>query len=1188
MLPRFNPAKLVLTAALTASLVGPLAMADDTEIFVAEPPAGSLVAANILFILDTSGSMDTKVNTQEDWNPNTTFTGTCDRNRVYWITGNAAAPACSTGQWVDKSNFECKTATDKIDVDGAITLSNAAQWDNTASRSRDYAWKDLVSGRRTQVECKADTALTPSHGENVGDGTYPLDGRDGPWGTSKPSDGWWTSNNRNRSYTFYSGNYLNWLKSGGTVQKTRIQIVKDVTKTTLDRLENVNVGLMVYNKNQRGDGTDNGGKVIYPVSRIDTGTTRTDLKKLIDDIVADGNTPLSETMLEAYNYWKGNAPRYSGSDASTIVGGSFNSPLGVEACAKNYIVYLTDGEATSDVEGNSFVPTLTGFSPAYDSLFPASTNPYPSNKCSDDSTGGENGRCLSDIAKILAEQDLYSANGSTKDTVITHTVGFGDDVKGSSTLEATAHFGKGTAYEAGDTASLSDVFETIIREIVKQNVSFTAPAVSVNAFNRTQNLNDLFISVFAPAETLHWPGNLKKYRLTAAGKIVDQNGIDAVDPNTGFFSQTSQSYWSAVVDKDVVPLGGAANKLPLPGDMLLGLLGERNVYSNLTTTKDLTANGNLVVASNAANMPNTAIGLPTFSVLPLVEALDPARLSLVQWIRGGNVDGGAVAALTQRYQMGDPLHARPVSVIYGGSPGSPNLNDAVVYFATNDGYLHAIHPNGVSPSVAAGQELWTFIPKELLARMKTLYDNDDSTTKGYGLDGNLVVYKLDLNSDGIVDSGAGDKVYLFFGMGRGGDSYYAIDVTDKNTPKFMWEQGRDKDMIGLGQSWSTPVITKINIGSSSQDASKLVMVVGGGYDQSQDSIPFNVDNIGNRIFFIDAITGNVLWHAGPTNVTGLGYDATANFTSAKLTHSVPADIRVLDLTNDGFADRMYMADTGGQIWRFDIRNGNVAGTSAAPESGLVVGGVFATLGNAAAGSGPNTSNRRFYNAPDLALLRVDGQMVLNLAIGSGYRGHPINAETQDKFYSLRDYLPFASLSQANYTATAAIVDTDLFDVTTDINPAIPVGSKGWKMSLNQPSWQGEKVLAEARTFGGSILFTSFTPVPAANAAAACTVSGVKNSLYVVNALDARPVVNRDGPAGSAPDSAADRRADLQQDGIAPAAVILFPSPDDPANCAATNTCSPPPVCLVGVEQCGVNFTNTPVRTFWTQQDIDTH
>ena len=77
---------------------------------------------------------------------------------------------------------------------------------------------------------------------------------------------------------------------------------------------------------------------------------------------------------------------------------------------------------------------------------------------------------------------------------------------------------------------------------------------------------------------------------------------------------------------------------------------------------------------------------------------------------------------------------------------------------------------------------------------------------------------------------------------------------------------------------------------------------------------------------VDAINGNVLWHAGPTNTTGLGHDSTANFFHPKLTTSIPADIRVIDMTGDGFADRMYTADTGGRVWRFDINNGKSAGT----------------------------------------------------------------------------------------------------------------------------------------------------------------------------------------------------------------------------------------------------------------------
>ena len=60
--------------------------------------------------------------------------------------------------------------------------------------------------------------------------------------------------------------------------------------------------------------------------------------------------------------------------------------------------------------------------------------------------------------------------------------------------------------------------------ILTTNTTFTSPTVAVNSFNRTQNLSDLFISVFRPSGRTHWPGNLKKYRLRTDSVIVDATG----------------------------------------------------------------------------------------------------------------------------------------------------------------------------------------------------------------------------------------------------------------------------------------------------------------------------------------------------------------------------------------------------------------------------------------------------------------------------------------------------------------------------------------------------------------------------------------------------------------------------------------------------------------------------------------
>ncbi len=39
---------------------------------------------------------------------------------------------------------------------------------------------------------------------------------------------------------------------------------------------------------------------------------------------------------------------------------------------------------------------------------------------------------------------------------------------------------------------------------------------------------------------------------------------------------------------------------------------------------------------------------------------------------------------------------------------------------------------------------------------------------------------------------------------------------------------------------------------------------GGGYDAVQDNGAYAIDAAGNQIFMVDAVSGNVLWYAGPS------------------------------------------------------------------------------------------------------------------------------------------------------------------------------------------------------------------------------------------------------------------------------------------------------------------------------------
>lgn len=1140
---------LIFAAALVTASGYESARADDTEIFVMTPPAGATTQPNILFIMDTSGSMATQVVDRPEYNPATTYSGSCSTNRVYWNdSGTTTPPDCNTDRWVSDSNFVCKTASDKLAEFGSWPIGPAAQWRDGRRSDR---WDRLAAGRDTYVECKADTAIR--HGLADADDRYPADEDNGPYSSNiSQTIGW--SGEQNRSYIFYSGNYINWYRNSPTTnQGTRLSIVKQAAKSTLDRLSNVNVGLMRFSSDA------DGGMVIYPMT--DVGSARTAMKTAIDNLDSNGGTPLSETFLEAYRYWTGDRVGYG---LDSTVGGDrvltpsvdasrtgasladYRSPLG-SACQKNFIVYLTDGDPTSDASAESTIEGLPNFS----TLGNLTTNATNGGNCTENGAlgtegGGANagdGKCLDDLAKYMFEKDFYDdpalpASRDPKENIRTYTIGFGDGVseRGLALLRSTATAGGGEFYEASDSASLTEAFNSIIRSVLQDNLSFTAPAVSVNAFNRTQNLNDLFITVFKPDDRYHWPGNLKKYRLRPNGNIVDADGNAAIDENEGFFRDDARSYWSAADDGSNVELGGAANRLPANTT--------RNVYTDLVGAGQLlSAGGNLVVDTNTA-ITRSLLGLPG-------TATAAERTALITWIRGFDT-----TANVERYEMGDPLHSRPVSVIYGGTVASP---DAAVFVATNDGYLHAIDPSD-------GSELWAYVPSELLPRMNSLYQNLASDVKRYGLDGNLAAYRIDRDGDGIIETG--DRVLLFFGMGRGGDNYYALDVTNKRAPRILWRIGGDDELPGLSQSWSTPVIAKVLVGNGSgQNADRLVMIVGGGYDPTQDNVPYNTDNVGNKIYMVDAISGDLLWSAGQSGT---------NLNLTNMNNSIPGDVRVLDMTNDGFADRMYASDTGGRIWRFDIYNGQEA-------NALVTGGMFASLGVADVTS-PTTAQltadaRRFYVAPDVSLLRANNRFYLNIAIGSGFRGHPLNTEIRDAFYSLRDPIPFVPMTATQWSTHDVINAEDLVDVTTNATPVMPVNARGWKIDLNAPSWGGEKVLSEARTFAGSIIFPTYKP-SGNSVTTSCTAQAGTNALYVVNVLDGSPPLNRDGDATPEPE---DRAGSLDQSGIAPPAAIFFPTPEE--NCTGAE-CKPPPACLVGVENCGLHFSNAPKKTFWSNQDTD--
>jgi type IV pilus assembly protein PilY1 len=934
--------------------------------------------------------------------------------------------------------------------------------------------------------------------------------------------------------------------------QSRLEVVKQVANELLDTLEHVNVGLMRYSTGYTENGDwpegfhEGGGMVLHALE--DIATAREDIKAQVSALKASGYTPLAETLYEAGLYYMG-MPVHFGLDSwvgdhrrddaySTFTpsvpesrnGDVYKNPT--HECQKNFIVLLTDGLPTYDVDANPLVPQWPDFG---------------ASACTDNTgwdEGGEDGDCLDDIAGYLKDRDVHADESDGFQNVVTYTIGFFLD---SELLRQTATLGGGQYYIADDADTLAAALMAIFQDVADIGSSFTAPSVSTNAYDSATHLDQLYFSLFKPDAGPHWEGNLKRYRAgdgqTDDGEMIvlDAENAIAVDPETGFFREGTRSFWSAAPDGSDVAAGGAVSLLTT----------DRQVVTQTDT-------GALVAVSE--NNRNVL----TKELLGITGQSDDYHIKLLKWARGIDVDdvdrdGSTTDA---RQSMGDPLHAKPLLVTYGPGPDDDGTDpDMVVYMGTNDGYLHAFETR-------TGRELFAFIPRELLPHLDVLYRNS-GTDKVYGVDGPLTAWVQD-GGDGEVDSG--DHVYLYVGLRRGGNHYYALDVTRPDAPTFMWSISPTTSGYGkLGQSWSRPVLARVETGSDTSPQLRDVLVFGGGYDTRQDGYSPNApDSSGNAIYLADARTGELVW-------SGSDAGATANFPD--MTNAIPATVRVLDLDVDGLADRMYVGDLGGRVWRFDVHNPTTEGTSFS-----ITGGAIASLGGAE--SDAATANRRFYYAPDVAIGSADGETFLNITIGSGYREQPKDTVTDDHFYVIRDYEAFTALgvgpeSDDDYVEGYGITH-ELLPTLQDGN-SLPADAPGFKLPLNAAT--GEKVLAESRIFQNVAYFTSFAPEQEVQGDACFAYLGA-GRMYAV-----------DLGSGAVDEELLDRP------GVPPEPVFMFeemPQPEtQPSDCFGPQCTSPPPPCegdecpqqeppgrdvgcLVGPERCDAGQMEVPVRTFWTQ------
>ncbi len=714
---------------------------------------------------------------------------------------------------------------------------------------------------------------------------------------------------------------------------------------------------------------------------------------------------------------------------------TYKSPIDSE-CPSNGIILLTDGMPTSRTKGSE-IQSLIGTTTCV-------INDYDSDG-QDDFSGWDvgAGQCGIELAEFMNNTD-HNTSVTGNQTISLYTIGLSLGV-GSNTsayLYDLATHGGGSFVAASNRAQLTAAFKQAIVGISKRARSFSAPTYTINTSTLLSHSEYVYVPVFNRTATSFWNGNLKKYRLSG-GELYGKGMVKATDA-TGKLLDDVSDLWSATATSvSATESGGAANKL------------------NHASRNVLTDNGSALV--NISTATSTQLG---------VSSADKTKL--INFIRGENLGG------TSRFHMGDIIHSKPVQLMTGSG------SEGVVFVGTNEGFLHAIQSS-------TGNELFAYMPQELLKNIKPQFNNTALEHHIYGVDAPITL--SDTNNNGIKE--AGESASIYFGLRRGGKAYYGLDVTDPANPSLKWKFTHSK----LGYTWSQPTVAKLKHGGSS--TADDVLIFGGGYiddnqlDSTTPDTDKNADHVAAAVFIINANTGSLI----------------KMITGSELEYAVPSKIKVLDVDRNGSADRLYFSDTGGNVLRVDLDPNKDNSISDYKLTKL------ASLG------GTGADQRKFFNEPDVALFKRGGKTIISVSIGSGKRPKPLDTSVNNYFYMLLDENVYNVPSSSQN-----ITPSDLYDAP--LAPAVnliaelsnPGGKRGWKISLDQTELSGEKALSSSVTFQNKVMFTTFgikSITTSTNNGVVCGEDNTnQSSLYVLDLLTGKAALdlNDDGTVSDSSDS----------------------------------------------------------------------
>ena len=434
--------------------------------------------------------------------------------------------------------------------------------------------------------------------------------------------------------------------------------------------------------------------------------------------------------------------------------------------------------------------------------------------------------------------------------------------------------------------------------------------------------------------------------------------------------------------------------------------------------------------------------------------------TMVNYLRGERANEGPVYR-TREHVLGDTVNAAPAYVAkpqfnFGDAvtPDYATFRDtstrpSALYIGANDGMLHAFDG-------ASGQELWAYVPTMVMKKMSGLADLNYAQKHTYFVDGSPVT----------MDAywGGAWHTVLIAGLNKGGNGYYALDVTNPASPKVLWEVCNDSTLCGgpvygdsdpdIGLTYGNPIVTKLPPGNA--NAGKWVAIFASGYNNVTG--PTVADRGVGYLYVVDLVTGKILnklrTTAGDQNTpSGL----------AKIT-AIANDFAV-----DNTALAVYGGDLLGNVWKFDL--------AVAPSVAVKR---IARLSSDTAGANPEPITTR----PEVT--KIQGSVVLYVATGKYLGATDLPDVQQQSVFAFKD----TNADLGWLRGRPDMVPTDITGATT--TTVDWTQKSGWITNL---ATSGERVNIDPQLIQGTLLVVSNAPD-----ADACSTGG-ESFLYQLNYLN---------------------------------------------------------------------------------------